>query len=159
MEEIKPSLDFQDEIALHKKGWIIQRIGWGLMIVLVLAASLGLFGTGVLANVTKTVDDSVIKYERFVRFGKPMNLRIETVPVDGKIVVALPLDYLMHVELERIVPKPEVERIRHTTVEFVFNASDDGKIKFYLVPEKVGKVATQLRVNQSDFIINHFVYP
>jgi len=75
-------LDINQDLAFQRRSWSLQRIGWGLIALVLIAALLGLFGHGPLSEAT-TDDPSLpirLAYERFGRFGSPLVLRIRVEP-------------------------------------------------------------------------------
>jgi hypothetical protein len=68
--QITEDLDFQHRI------WKLQRIGWAVMVLLILAAVLGLFGRGILSRavVTDAQGQLSVEYSRFARFQAPVEL-------------------------------------------------------------------------------------
>ena len=90
-----------------RRGWRVERVGWALTALLVVAASLGLFGQGPLAPASaQGADGSTVRYERFARVRRPV--QIETVrPASAsptRVRVAEP--FLRAVELLALDPPP-----------------------------------------------------
>src|SRR5688500_10401811 len=106
MEKLKPEAENEDEISLHEKGWIVQRVGWTILFILLTAASFGIFGSGVISTKKLVKNEASVKFERFARFESPMILEIHTQSNTGKIEILLPLSYFSSVELEKIHPHP-----------------------------------------------------
>jgi hypothetical protein len=160
MERIKNnSMELEDEIDLHKKGWIIQRIGWLIMLLFVLASLMGLFGTGWLSNQKISKGSTLITFEKFGRFESSMKLEIFTSSTSGDLEIKIPRDYLTNIELDKIVPIPKSQIADQQYIIFHFDARGDVLMSFHLMPKKSGKVSANLKVNGSDFLISHFIYP
>src|SRR5688572_10160657 len=105
MRRVQSSMDMRDEIELHEKGWIIQRIGWVLLMLMLIAASLGLFGNGILSNKYLATNTASVSYERFGRFDSPMKIKINA-GAQGRLELKIPQTYLRKMELDKIVPQP-----------------------------------------------------
>jgi hypothetical protein len=160
MEKIKTtSLDLEDEINLHQKGWNIQRAGWAVILLLLVASALGLFGSGLLSSKELTANGNTIRFEKLARFESPMHLRVNAKSNNGKIEVRIPQSYLKEIELDKIVPEPVDQRLKKEQAIFIFEATDFSFIDFYLIPEKAGPVKAVIQVNESNFSVNHFIYP
>jgi hypothetical protein len=71
-------LPVEDEISLHRKGWIVQRIGWVLMFGFLIAALLGLFGEGPLSSKKLQAGNVSVQYERFGRYEHGMEIRLQS---------------------------------------------------------------------------------
>jgi hypothetical protein len=159
MEKLKPQAEIEDEISLHEKGWIVQRVGWIILLTLLTAASFGLFGSGVLSSKKIGKSGTSVKFERFARFESPMILEIHTQSNTGTIEILLPLSYFSSMELEKIHPDPSSQRVENGAVVYLFSVSNEAVIKFHLTPQSTGNVSTVIKINQEAFPINHFIYP
>src|SRR5678810_1484903 len=82
-----------DEISLHRKGWIIQRIGWCIMFAFLTAALLGLFGEGPLSNKKLQAGNISIEYERFCRYEHGMKIKLQSSQENISTVSIPPVSY------------------------------------------------------------------
>jgi hypothetical protein len=133
----------QHHVAQQRREWVIQRVAW-VIVGLILAGSLvGAFGKGPLSRRTQHVQGLTLKYDRIVRFQDRTELRV-TVEGDASEVVSLEVgdDYLSHVELESVVPEPEEQRSRPGVVELRFRPARAGEPVEVCVRVKVAKVGT-----------------
>jgi hypothetical protein len=159
MEKLKPQAEIEDEIGLHEKGWMVQRVGWVILLTLLTAASFGLFGSGVLSTKNITKNGTSVKFERFARFESRMTLEIYAQTNTGKIEILFPLSYFSSMELEKMHPGPSVQRVENRAVVYLFSVSNEAVIKFHLTPQSSGNVSTVIKINQEAFPIEHFIYP
>jgi hypothetical protein len=159
MEKIKPLAEIEDEIELHKKGWIIQRVGWVILFIALIAAILGLFGSGILSDEYVTGPEGTIQFERFARFEAPMELCIDARPRNSFLEVAFPLTYFSGMELERIQPAPTAQAFENGNIVYRFAVREITQVKFYFIPESTGKITAQLQINKEPYSIHHFIYP
>jgi hypothetical protein len=159
VERIKPSLQLKDEIDLHLRGWIVQRIGWVLLLLLVIAASLGLFGSGWLSSGHVAAENGVVSFERLARFESPMKLIVQVDKTDGDIEVRIPRSYLSCIEIDKIVPEPAAQKAAEGSMIYTFDADPASAIIFYLIPESTGSIRMEMTVDNSVFPVAHFIYP
>lgn len=159
MERIKPSLQLKDEIDLHLKGWVAQRIGWALLLLVLVAASLGAFGTGWLSSDQVTGENGTVSFERIARFESPMKLMIEVGKADGKVEVRIPRSYLSRIEIDKIMPEPASQKVADGAMIYTFDAAPQSAILFYLIPESTGSIRTELIIDNTVFPIAHFIFP
>ena len=71
-------LEISHELGLHHQFWVLQRFGWLLIVLIVLGAIMGLFGSGLLSQTVAGQQNSAlwVEYERFWRMKSPMLVRV-----------------------------------------------------------------------------------
>ena len=159
MQRLKTSLELEDDIKLHETGWIIQRVGWIIILLLVIAASLGIFGNGLLSKAEIIDDGNKLSFEKRARYEAPMQMTIHATSRNERIDVRIPQSYFNIIELDKVVPEPLEQTLANGFVIFTFETEGPSTVKFYLIPEKTGTITVQIKVNESDFSISHFIYP
>lgn len=159
IEKVKTPLEIDEDIDLHVKGWIVQRIGWLLMLAFLLASVLGLFGTGLLSRVTSKKNENALVFERFNRYDNEVELAIESKSVNGMIELRLPKEYMEVFRLESIVPEPQENTILNGYYLYRFSASDAALITLSVTPKKIGYYGMTLSINDTDFQIRTLIYP
>jgi hypothetical protein len=88
-----------------------------------------------------------------------MELRIDATRVHDHIEVSFPATYLSGMELEKIQPEPSSQTSEEGSIVYRFAARETTQVKFYLIPQSVGKIKTQVRINKEPYSIHHFIYP
>ena len=159
IERVKTALQIDDNINLHITGWILQRIGWGLMFIFLVCAALGLFGQGVLSRAQISHAGITIKYERFFRREAKMELEIISTRSMNGLQVVLPPDFTRNFEVEGILPQPAEQKISEGSVVMSFAAQGAGEIAFFLKPRQAGNSTATIKINETDFKISQFIYP
>ena len=151
-------MEMQDEIELHKKGWVAQRIGWVLLALILIAASLGFFGNGLVSKRYLSDEIASVSYERFGRFETPIEMKVNA-NIKNKLELKIPQAYLRKMELDKIVPQPEEQRIENDNMIFSFAANDLAQVTVYFLPQATGTISTSVDINGRTFNISHFIYP
>lgn len=159
MLPLETTLQMEDEIDLHKKGWVIQRVGWVLLYILVIAAALGFFGDGWLSRTTTSGEHVVISYERFIRTENPTRIHFNTTANDGETVVSLPEHYVDIMHIRHLQPEPQSQEIRSGRVVLTFPATGNASITLSLSPRKSGSLEGEILVNDEPFLLSHYIYP
>ena len=79
-----------NERALRRE-WRFERIGWGVIALVLVAGSVGLFGDGRLASASAstTAGGAVVHYERVVRHGAPSEISLRLAPAAGADTIAI----------------------------------------------------------------------
>jgi hypothetical protein len=152
------TLPVEDNIALHKKGWVIQRIGWGLMFAFLLASVLGLFGEGPLSTRKRTAGHITVEYERFGRYEHGMILRVES-KEQNIARVCIAEDYLRVFRINNIVPRPQKQAGAGANVEFYFEGPENTEVTFYTEPVERRSITGAVKVNNDSFSIKQTIYP
>lgn len=162
--EVNQDLEFQRHI------WTVQRVGWVVMTLVVLAALLGLFGPGLFGRATAGNQEapvSIEEYERFLRFEKPTTLRVHlnlTAGAGGEVRVWLDREYLESVQLQQVTPQPERVEAGSDRLIYVFDVAAEPDqptaVTFNFQPDKIGPLKGQVGLAEGESLaFRQFVYP
>ncbi len=153
------------------RGWELraQRLGWGVFLLLILAALAGLLGHGPFSRTQAGDPASPLRvvYNRFERYQGPTELQLHLKPEavrDGKLRVWIGRDFLEGVEIERIEPEPETVEAGSDRHVFVFNAprltGETAVIIRYLPERKFARQRVRTGLEPGPELKFHqFVYP
>jgi hypothetical protein len=160
----KEQADFQAEGRFHEREWFIQRIGWGLMLVFVVAAALGLFGNGLLSQRHRgDSQTATLTYERFARYASSQRLELTIAPqtaTAGEVSFDINEAYLSAFELKTVVPEPQTVEAVGDWVRFRFAANGaPATITLDLMPEKIGTRNGVIKVRDRELAFAQFIYP
>jgi hypothetical protein len=148
----------EDDISLHRKGWIVQRIGWVLIFGFLIAAILGLFGEGPLSQKKLQAGNISIEYERFCRYEHGMEMSLAS-GAENISTVSIPQEYLKSFRITEIVPEPEKQVAVADHIQYLFAGSQNSIITFYLSPVQRKTVEGIFQVNNNPFTIKQTIYP
>jgi hypothetical protein len=108
----RPGLQLAEHAKSQHREGKADRIGWILMLLIVMAALLGFFGNGPI-GVANTVDEEgnlVVEYNRFGRYGADLTLRVQVrkaAASQGEFQVWVSNEYLDGVKIDDISPAPD----------------------------------------------------
>lgn len=160
VERVETDLEINEDIPLHEKGWIWQRIGWFFILLLVTLAATGFFGDGAVSKKTISGSDTTLEYERFYRQEARMEIKVGLrQPEDTQAFVSFPNSYLEQFRIESIQPEPKETLLRGNSTHFLFPGTDSMTLVFYLVPQSSGSVSGTISINNRQYPITHFIYP
>ena len=164
MERASPiSLDIQDDPVFQRREWLVQRVGWWLFLAVLLAAVLGVFGSGPLSDAEIIDAHAAIRYERFLRRDAPTTITIQlSRTAKPETSVRVDREYLAGLQIERIIPQPQDEQAEGESVVFRFATHGTGSavITFHVRPMKPGELSgTFAIVGGQPVELSHFVYP
>ena len=102
------ALDLDSDRSFQEKWWVIERIGWLIMLAIVLAALAGLTGRGgPLASAEVEAGDVRVTYPRVARWQTAAEMTVEF-PAQrmGSGEILLPSDFVSLFSVESVSPQP-----------------------------------------------------
>ena len=110
MAETRPveSLQISQDLEFERRQWRAQHVGWVVILLLLVAGLLGVFGGGLLSGAEATSGSLTLEYERLVRqrAQTALHLRLTSGPSNGIVSVWIDQPFLESVDVERITPQP-----------------------------------------------------
>ena len=162
------SLEVRENLRFQRGEWIVQRIGWAVMVALVVAALVGVFGRGP-ASATTALDPSgrlEVEYERFGRLESRSDLRIR---IDRALFdeqearIWIDHELIDHQQVTQITPEPQSVisgKSGYTIVLAVDPGDAQAKAVVHLIPLKPGQYSGRIGVpGGPDVSMTQFVYP
>jgi hypothetical protein len=158
-------LEIDQDLRFQQRMWVLQRLGWSVMACIILAALVGLLGSGPLAS--RTLDSPQrgfrLEYQRFLRHRVPTRLLLQ---VKSKPPEELRVWYdrtlIEHFIVTQIVPAPtrvEVNAERLTYIFRVAGQEEPSLITFSLEPETFGSHSGRVGIEYDSLYFQQFVYP
>lgn len=162
----RSGLQISEDMAFQRRTWLVERIVWILLGLVLIAALLGFFGGGgpAASAETSTEDGNLsMQYERFLRLESPTQLRVVARPFGTTLRLWLERDYVEAIEITSIVPEPhrvEAAEDRYT-FEFPLTASaETATVFFYIEPRKAWNLTGRLGLDGgAELMLRQLVYP
>ncbi len=161
-------LEISQDVEMQHRIWKMQRIGWGVMALVVLCIMLGLTGRGPLSHTTAGASGAPLRleYERFGRLESPMELKVHLGPGvarDGKARIWFRREYFEALATEQILPEPEKMEVysdRHVLEFDLPQPQREATVVLKVRPQKIGSMAGRVGVeNGQSLSFKHFIYP
>lgn len=159
-------LEITEDMGFQRRFWRAQRVGWGVIALLLVAAALGLFSRGPLSSATAggRVGGLEVEYERFQRFGAASALRIEAWarPEDeGRVLLRLAPGLTDALEIETITPWPiTAARGREGLVLAMRAAGEVAVVDIRAKPTRIGRLRGEIScAGCAPVRLSAFVYP
>jgi hypothetical protein len=153
-------IETSEDPRFERAEWRWQRVGWALMAIVVVAAGLGAFGDGPLADTRVGDEHLAARYQRLAREAAPTTLTLTGRPEHGVLRVWIARAYLDGVEVERIEPEPErvvVEADRHV---FEWPAGgESAEVRFELLPSAPGWLRGRAGSGDASVALAQWVFP
>lgn len=155
----------EEDMRMQQRVWRFERVGWYVLVVIVLLALAGLFGNGPLSDAQVVSDDGrvQVEYQRLSRSGTTDNLRIMVRGKPGEpVVVVLGGSLLREASIETMQPEPQVSRSHGQSLQLQLGTSEDGVATLYLTlrSEYVGRLEGVVRAGPRSAVhFATFLYP
>lgn len=146
------SLELSQDDRFQNIEWKLQRVGWALMALVLLATALGLLGDGPLAHASAgdAASGLAVEYQRVERRHSTSEITLEVVnPSPGEpLRLHLPSDYLADIGMREIIPPPTSTYLVGNEAVFEYAPADDAlgeggspsQITLRIQPEAYGQV-------------------
>jgi hypothetical protein len=129
-----------------RREWVVQRVAWVVMVLVLVGALVGFFGNGPWSERTAVSDGGGLRveYQRVVRFQAQTQL-VFTLEAEGGSPVTLVIGdgYLEHFEFESVVPEPESQHAGSEEMVLTFRpvrAGESVEVTVRAKVEKLGKI-------------------
>ncbi|HEX2116197.1 MAG TPA: hypothetical protein VHM01_17470 [Alphaproteobacteria bacterium] len=166
----QPESDIQTEadLGLQRRTWRVQRVGWAIFAILVLAALAGAFGSGPLSRAEAGSEASGlrIEYERFARLHAATNLVIRAdrrLARNDELAVILSGAALQSLELPSTMPPADGTGLAPDSVVLRFRTDrQPGELTVVLhaKPRRMGLLTAQVGLRDGPaHTIRQWVYP
>ncbi|HYF51231.1 MAG TPA: hypothetical protein VEJ63_17585 [Planctomycetota bacterium] len=155
-----------EQLQFYRRLHWAQRIGRGLMALIVIAAIIGVFGTGPISYARAGSAGAIsAEYERFARRQAPMEVvyHVNAKAHSGETIdLHMPQNTLEHIDITSMVPAPDRERNHGSEVIYSFAKPADGEltIRVRYEFEGFGRVPFRLSLPSGEAVeFTTFVYP
>lgn len=161
-------LEINQDVTYQEREWRTERLGWALLILLILVAVAGLFGNGPLSWTTVTTPDEALEvsYERFGRRGGSQDLTLRATSrsaENGEWHIEISSSYLASLEVSSITPEPESVEMVEGAARYNFSqatADADLEVIFAVMPRHVWSQRGELRLGDGEPVtVTQFFFP
>lgn len=163
------TLGIVDDLKFQRRTWIVQRIGWAMMILLSFAALLGVFGKGPLSNAHLGDDGSTLRadYDRFLRLNAPTELTVyigaAAIKPDSTAELWVDRSWLSNLEISQITPEPDKTRALADRLVYTFRVqpgSAPARVTFSMNTRSLWKLEGRIGVaGGPSYSFSQFAYP
>lgn len=156
-----PGLQVEQDVRFEAGEWRASQVTWVVVLSLMAATLLGVFGNGPLSTARKATGGFAIEYQRFGRFGAPTRLVVHApADTDGRIRLSVDQALLEGFHIERISPEPTDARLLAEGVEYTFaTGPGGGTVRLDLQPAQRWLVRSSIAGRDGRMQFWQFVYP
>ncbi|HMN67567.1 MAG TPA: hypothetical protein PKC28_03420 [Bdellovibrionales bacterium] len=153
-------LQIQDDIRFQRKTWIVQRVGWILLCVVVVLAFLGFTGPSELTTAKITDANLKLEFPRFARQETDFAVKIELGPGSDRIEISNELLEKINIVEVAPFPRAQIATKEFTVLVFDRDAVSSVPIHFRLKPLRYGRLHGEIRLagGEGRADLNPFVF-
>lgn len=146
------SPEIEENMAVQRRTWVAERVGWVVMGLLVLAALAGLFAKGPLSSAEARDAEGLlaVTYDRFLRYRAPATIRLDlaAAAVTGdRVSIRVDDAFLSSFGIQEIAPEPSGMALDGAAAVLDFDVAARGRpvtIRFSVMPERVGPTRAEI---------------
>lgn len=156
------ALGIQQNVRWQRTDWASLRVGWAVMVLLLVLGVFGTFGRGgPLANHIVARQDFAIEYERFGRRETRSALHVAVMQAPRDVEVVLSEEFLRDIDVESVHPEPETVETTEAGMVMTFAARRGSGVDVYLEyrPSKTGLLPVGVSVAGETVRARTFIYP
>jgi hypothetical protein len=156
-------LEIVQDARFQTRDRVVQRIGWAIMLLLALAALIGVFGRGAVSRAVAESSNGrmVVHFDRIVRSTAQTNLTIELPLSTGEVGIWLDRRLIDDFSLQDIVPTPSRTTTTQNHFTYYFQTTPHATVVFPLEPQKIGwrRVAIGLADQSTVLNLRYLILP
>jgi hypothetical protein len=162
-------LEIDQDPAFERRDWVMQRLGWVVIALLILAGLTGLVGSsGPFATTIATPPDGQLRLSstRFARHSAPTDVRVQVAAgavAGDRLELWLNRSLFDRIEVEQIVPEPEAVAVGPDRVQYVLPLLTPGTpvtVTIMYQPHHYGRESIQVGLVTGAVVqARQFVYP
>ncbi len=153
----------QEDMRFQRRSWIVERAGWGLLVLIALVGLSGAFGIGPLSWQTASSGSLSVEYERFERVTRVARFTFEVKPqTEPELRLHLNGAFQRNFEISKIQPEPAQTAVGPDGMDMVFSTggSDAARVVIWAHSRHYGMsdISAQL-ASEAPVSFWIFVYP
>lgn len=164
-DEVSREFPIREDVRVQRRVWALERIGWYVLLAVVIAALAGVFGNGPVSHRTVTSTDGrvEVEYARFSRNGaaEHVDIRVKGAP-DAQVKLLLDGPMFRDLTVESMQPQPMASVSQGRALLLHLKTDADGVARLYLSlrNDSVGSIVGKARAGSGSAVrFATFVYP
>lgn len=158
-------LEVPHDEAFSRREWVVERVGWTLVTLFVLAGLVGLLGSGPLSWAT-TQDDAavVVTYDTVTHYEADESITLTLHPAavaDDTVAVELSGPWVGGVDIQGIWPEPSAQRLVPGGVVLEFDVAEPGTLEATITyrAQEYGTLDAELAAGSDVVTFSQLVIP
>jgi hypothetical protein len=141
-------IELEDCYEHHVRAWRVKRILWALLLLVILAAAVGLLGPGALSKGEAQSGGLVLNYDCIGRRHAPAQFRLSVPSASNSLELTINSEFLRKIELEHIDPEPTEMSLAGENQRWIFARRTDEptEIRIHFRAEEIGGTRARLEI-------------
>lgn len=155
-----------EDISFEKMEWIVERTGWTVIILLLIASIAGLTGPGPVSKAEYRGNYLTIDYNRYERRQSPGKIKIsynQPLYQTAGLTLRIGREFVDNVEIKRIDPEPERTSLMGAAYVYEFSAHNSpagSGISILYEAESAGDMKFNISVPGKEQVqLSQFIFP
>jgi hypothetical protein len=142
----------------------VERVGWVLFGLTIIAALVGVFGSGPISSATANGPGFRVEYERFARQDAPSTIQVHFIaqPETEETQIWISQDFVRAARIESIVPEPSESSSSGAWVVYSLATQPgvSGTFRIDFIHQSRGQIPIRIGFSPGESVeISEFVYP
>jgi hypothetical protein len=162
----RAALELHEDPVFERRQWLIQRISWIAIVLLLVLALAGAFGNGYLSRASVADGALHVEYERFVHADAPTTLRIRVGSLDASTTrIAIDRELADAIHIQGFLPQPTHSLSTSTALilEFETGGERDLRVTLDANPQSPGFPRGAIRIlnpaQPAEVRLRQLIYP
>jgi len=159
------SLQVAEDFRFQRRAWVVERVGWVLLALVIVATLAGALGGGPVSSLEVRSREGLfsLRYDRFAHREAAARLTVSygaAAVEGGELRLAVEAAYLRQQKVEHVEPRPQRVELAGEQVVYVFAARPAaGMVTFELQFQDFGPARGRLAIGGDEARVAQFVYP
>jgi hypothetical protein len=157
---IKNQIEIDEDLVFHQRFWKVQRLGWVLWALILVAAVIGFLGPGAKGQqkLQSSASNLSLTFEKSVHYQAPAELKIQVKQKtkSSSTRLAINRDYIDSVEITRIDPEPNLITDGDGVILYTFNRSNSLEpmtVNLAYKTKTFGRIPIRLKLDEEPSLI------
>jgi hypothetical protein len=146
------AIQLDEDMGFQRWEWRVQRVGWVLMVLILVAAVLGFLGGPGFLNDMQWGNQGgslLVEGRRIERHHRPTEMTVhldKSAVKDGRVTFWIAESFLKKVKIESVMPEPLEMKRTADRVEMIFAMEGEGQVKLHVEPDSVGSAQGRMGI-------------
>ena len=156
------SLEIRQDLDFQRRWHTVQRVGRAVLVLLFVAAVVGIFGTGPLSHASADAPGGAfsVSYDRFVRTTQSSSLQVSpSTAQGGGGTIAVASSYADAIDVGNVTPQPDSETATSDRIVLSYQQRLPAQVQISVFPQTIGVHRATIWVRGRPLSFHQVVWP